>query len=107
MRPAVLPTLLITMMPSSAVEPSAVAVASANKHNLLSITAEYTPVMAAVLMAALSPATSLFGIAGTATDVPLITIVLVAVKSAVTALVAVAVGQLNFQSLLPTSTQVL
>ena len=98
-------------MPSSAVELSAVAVASANKHNLLSITALYTPVIPAPafaeLIAALSPATSLFGIAGTATDVPLITMVLVAVKSAVTALVAVAVGQLSFQSLLPTGTQVL
>ena len=42
--------VVITIAPSSAVEPSAVAVLSANKHSLLSITAEYTPVILAVLM---------------------------------------------------------
>ena len=63
--------------------------------------------MLAVLIAALRPATSLLGETGTATDEPLITMVLLAVKSAVTALAPVKVGQLSFQSLDPTRTQVL
>ena len=83
------------------------AVLSANKQSLLSITAEYTPVMLAVLMAALSPWMVLLAAAGTATDVPLITMVLPAESVAVTALAPCTAGQLNFQSSLPTSTQVL
>ena len=84
-RPAVLPALEITIRPSFAVEPSAVAVASANNCSLLSITAEYTPVIAAELMAALNPAMSLFGDTGTVTVSPLITMVSLAVKSDTTA----------------------
>ena len=95
------------MIPSSAVEPSAVASLLANKQSLLSITAEYTPVILALLIAALSPWMVLLVDAGTATVVPLITIVFPAVRVDVTAFAPWIAGQLNFQSSVPTRTQVL
>ena len=73
-------------------EPSAEEVASQYNVNLLSITALCTPVIPAVLIAALSPAMSLLGLTGTATEVPLITKVFPAVKSFVTAFAPVIVG---------------
>ena len=84
--PDVDPVELMRISPSSCVDPSAVAWLSANKHSLLSITAEYTPTMLAVLIAPLSPWMVLLLAVGTATDVPLITMVSLAVRVVVTAL---------------------
>ena len=64
--------------------------------------------MLALLIAVLRPETvSAVLPAPTVTVVPLITIVLPVDNAVVTALAPVSVGQLNFQSLEPTKTQVL
>ena len=72
----------ILIIPPLSVDPSASArPLPYNTKRLLESTAAVTPVIAATLIALTSPASVLFVLAGTATDVPLITITLAAVRA--------------------------
>ena len=84
------------------------AVESANSVSLLLIEAAYTPVMAALLMAVANPATdNAVPPEPTVTKVPLMYMLKPTVNAPDTELVPCTVGQDDFQSSLPTCTQVL